>query len=69
MIDETFLRQSVADLKKGDVIYIYNDKFIDIIANRYFQKYKGKLYLEKFKDYFALTTKARGGNKIELFKK
>lgn len=69
MIDETFLRQSVMGLKKGEVIYIYNDKFIDIIAERYFKKYKGKLYLQKFKDYFALTTKARGGTNVELIKK
>ena len=47
MINETFLRQSVRDLNNEINVYIYNDKFIDVIAERYYEKYKKTLYLEK----------------------
>ena len=69
MINETFLRQSVRDLNNEINVYIYNDKFIDVIAERYYKKYKKPLYLEKNRDYFILTTKKRKSNQIEIIKK
>lgn len=69
MINETFLRQSVRDLNNEINVYIYNDKFIDVIAKKYYEKYKKTLYLEKNRDYFILTTKKRKSNQIEIIKK
>ena len=69
MIEETFLRQSIKNLKNGEKIYIYNEKFIDIIAEKYYEKYDKVLYLENFKDYFAMSTKFKGGNNCVPIKK
>lgn len=69
MINEVFLRQSVKELDKGVTIYIYNDKFIDVIAEEYYKKYDKPLYLEKYNGYDALTTIKRKKDQFELIKK
>lgn len=54
MIERQFLNDSVLQLSQGFQVYVYNDKFVDVICDKFKEKYNIDVEIKEKKDYFII---------------